>query len=192
MEQVVLKEKIKIEIPHSSIKKAVFIIAFEDFRDQEYFVPKEILERGGIEVKTASTKRGLAIGADGGEVEVDLSLDELEISDFDAIIFIGGPGCLEELDNESSYKLAKEAVLQSKMLAAICISPLILAKAGVLKGKLATVWTSTLDRSPVKVLKEYGAEFIDEAVVRDGNIITANGPAAAEEFGKKILENLRR
>ena len=53
-------------------KKAVMIIAFRDFRDKEYFVPKEILEKAGIEVKTASNKKGTAIGADGGDTEVDL------------------------------------------------------------------------------------------------------------------------
>jgi protease I len=67
----------------------------------------------------------------------------------------------------------------------------ILAKAGVLKDKKATVWTSSLDRGPVKILKENGAEFVNEKVVRDGKIITANGPAAATEFGEKILENLK-
>ena len=60
----------------------------------------------------------------------------------------------------------------------------------MLDGKKATVWTSTLDRGPVKILEENGAEFVNEKVIQDGNIITANGPAAAEEFGEKILENL--
>ena len=173
-------------------KKIAMIIAFRDFRDAEYFVPKEIFKKAGAEVKTVSDKLGTAIGADGGDTEVDLLLEDLNISDFDAIVFIGGPGCLSHLDNETSYKIAKEAVNQNKVLASICISPVILAKAGVLSGKKATVWSSPLDRGPVKILKENGAIYVDENVVIDGKLITANGPAAAEKFGQKILEILTK
>jgi protease I len=171
-------------------KKAVMIIAFRDFRDAEYFVPKEILEKAGIEVKTASNKKGTAIGADGGDTGVDLLVSEINVSDFDAVIFVGGPGALENLDNEDSYKVAREAIEKNKILASICISPVILAKAGVLEGKRATVWHSPLDKSGVKILEEKGAIFEDKPVVADGNIITANGPGAAEDFGKRIVEAL--
>ncbi|MCD6094823.1 DJ-1/PfpI family protein [bacterium] len=201
MEQVAIKEKIRIEKPFPLStpekenkrreKRAVMVVAFSDFRDQEYFVPKEILENGGIEVKTASNKKGIAFGADGGEAKIDLLIEEINPKSFDAVIFVGGPGCLKCLDNENSYKVAKETVLEGKILGAICISPVILAKGEVLKGKKATVWTSPLDKDPIKILKENGAEFVDEKVVQDGKIITANGPDAAKEFGEKILENLR-
>jgi protease I len=171
-------------------KKVAMIIAFKDFRDEEYFVPREILEKAGVEIKTASNKTGTATGADGGDVKVDLLVSEINLADFDAIIFVGGPGCLENLDNEDSYRITRETVSQNKILASICISPVILAKAGVLKGKMATVWSSPLDRSPVKILKEKGAIYQDESVVVDGKIITANGPQAAEEFGQTILKIL--
>lgn len=192
MEQVATKEEIKIEISPKKPKKALMVIAFKDFKDEEYFVTKEILERAGVEVKTASTKLGVAIGSDGGEAKVDFLISEINleyISSVDAVIFVGGPGCLEDLDNENSYQLAQKAIAQNKILAAICISPVILAKAGVLKNKKATVWTSPFEKSPIKILEDNGAEFVDEKVVRDGKIITANGPAAVEDFGKKILEN---
>jgi len=189
-------------------KKIAMIIAHRDFRDEEYFVPKEILEGAGAEVKTASNQMGRALGADGGEVEIDLLVKDLNpaefddlqrksshnsiqsISSFDAIVFIGGPGCLGNLDNENSYQVAKETVSQNKILASICISPIILAKAGVLKGKKATVWSSPMDRSPVKILEENGAIYQDELVVVDGKIITGNGPGAAEEFGEAIIRVL--
>ena len=171
-------------------KKVAMIIAFKDFRDEEYFVPKEILEKAGAEIKTVSNKMGRAIGADGGDTEVDLLVENLNPADFDAVVFIGGPGCLENLDNENSYKVTRETVSQNRVLASICISPVILAKAGVLEGKKATVWSSPLDRGPVKILKENGAIYQDEMVVVDGKIITGNGPGAAEEFGQAIVEVL--
>jgi protease I len=181
----------EIEMPKIKGKKAIMIIAFRDFRDAEYFIPKEILEKMGIEIKTASNKMGLAIGADGGDTNVDLLVSQINPAEFDAIIFVGGPGCLDALDNEDSYKIARETVSQDKVLAAICISPVILAKAGVLDGKRATCWTDPLG-SQAKILKEKGAIFEKKSVVVDGKIITANGPQAAEEFGEKIVELLTK
>jgi protease I len=183
--------KIETGMPEVKGKKAVMIIAFREFRDAEYFVPKEILERAGIEVKTASNKMGTAIGADGGDTQVDLLVSQVNPADFDAIIFVGGPGCLDSLDNEDSYRVARETVSQEKVLAAICISPVILAKAGVLEGKRATCWTDPLG-SQAKILREKGAIFEKKSVVVDGKIITANGPEAAEEFGKAIVEVLTK
>ena len=184
------EEKISMEEKVLANKKAAMIIAFKDFRDEEYFVPKEILEKAGAEVKTASNKIGTAIGADGGEVKVDLLVSEINPTDFYAIIFIGGPGCLKNLDDESSYRVAQETVSQNKVLASICISPVILAKAGVLEGKKATVWSSVMDRSPIKILQNNGAIYEDKRVVVEGKIITGNGPGAAEEFGRAIVEAL--
>ncbi|PIZ86825.1 MAG: hypothetical protein COX92_02545 [Candidatus Nealsonbacteria bacterium CG_4_10_14_0_2_um_filter_40_15] len=171
-------------------KKIAMIIAFRDFRDEEYFVPKEILEAAGVEIKTASNKTGTATGADGGDVKVDLLVSEINPADFDAVVFIGGPGCLENLDNESSYRVAQETISQNRVLASICISPVILAKAGVLEGKKVTVWSSTMDKSSIKILEENGAIYEAKSIVRDGKIITANGPSAAKEFGKAIIEVL--
>ena len=186
-----LTKKEEISMPENLVgKKIAMIIAFRDFRDAEYFVPKEILEKAGIEVKTASNKKGIAIGADGGDVKVDLLVSEINPAEFAAVVFIGGPGCLENLDNESSYRVAQETVSQNRVLASICISPVILAKAGVLEGKKATVWSSVMDRSPIKILQNNGAIYEDKRVVVEGKIITGNGPEAAEEFGQAIVEVL--
>ena len=171
-------------------KKVAMIIAFKDFRDEEYFVPKEILEKAGAEIKTVSNKMGTAIGADGGDVKVDLLVSEIDPAEFVAVVFIGGSGCLENLDNESSYRVAQETVSQNRVLASICLSPVILAKAGVLEGKKATVWSSVMDRSPIKILQNNGAIYEDKRVVVEGKIITGNGPEAAEEFGQAIVEVL--
>lgn len=173
------------------MKKVLFIIAKQDFRDEEYFIPKSILEKE-FQVFTASnTNNKIALGALGGEANVDFNYENVNVDDYEAIIFVGGPGALKNLDNETSYKIAKEAVEKNKILCAICIAPTILAKAGVLKDKKATVWHTELEKGPIKVLEENGAIFVDEDVVEDGNIITANGPKSAEKFGKKILEKLK-
>ena len=62
-------------------KKVLFVIAFRDFRDEEFFEPKEILEKAGFQVEVASTEKGMAIGVNGGEVKVDFLIDEARVDD---------------------------------------------------------------------------------------------------------------
>lgn len=171
-------------------KRILMIIAFEDFKDEEYFKSRAILEKAGVKIKITSDNIGTARGVDGGEVNVEFELSKVDVSQFDGIVFIGGPGALKHLDNDKSYKITKAAISQNKILAAICISPIILGRAGILKGKKATVWTNPFDKNPQKILEDNGAIYQEERVVVDGNIITGNGPAAAEEFGQKIVEAL--
>ncbi len=172
-------------------KKIAMIIAFNNFRDEEYFVPRQIFDKAGIEVKVVSNKIGTAKGSQGGEVNAELSLNDLNVADFDAIVFVGGPGALNYLDNQEAYRIARDAVKNNKILAAICISPAILAKAGVLKDKKATVWTSALNKEAQKVLEENGAIYQKDNVVRDGGIITGNGPEAAETFAITVIDALK-
>lgn len=167
------------------------VIAFRDFKDIEYFIPRDILRRARAQIVNVSSQKGVAIGADGGEVEVQLVASDFRIEDFDTVVFIGGSGMVKKLDDESFQKIAKDTVGAGKVLGAICISPVLLAKAGVLEGKKATVWSSPLDKSAVKMLKESEAVYQDEDVVVDGKIITANGPGAAKKFAEKIIEMLK-
>jgi len=172
------------------MKKAAFIISFKGFKDPEYFIPKNILESSGIKVATVSTEKGVAFGDDGGEASVDFNLEELAIKEYDAVFFVGGPGMAENLDNEGFLNLAKKAFEKGKIVSAICIAPAMLAKSGVLKGKKATVWHSALNKQGIAALKEGGAFFQEKTTVEDGNILTACGPEAAEEFGKALAKKI--
>lgn len=169
-------------------KKALFVIAFKDFRDEEYFQPKEILEKAGFEVFNTSSEKGIAQGTEGGEVNINFSINNVKVSNFDVVVFIGGPGAGRNIDDKRFQQLAVEAIKNDKVLAAICIAPVILAKARVLKNKKATVWSNVLDKSAISILKEGGAEYVNKSVVIDGKIITADGPRAAKEFAEKIIE----
>ncbi len=169
-------------------KKILMVIAFQDFRDEEYFVPKEILEKNGFTVETVSSKVGLAIGVEGGEIEVSKTAKEIETKNYDGVIFVGGPGMTEELDNLDFQKLARDFNQENKLVSAICIAPALLAKAKLLENKRATVWSSPLDKSAIKILRENGSIYADQPVVVDGKIITANGPEAAKDFGEAIVK----
>jgi protease I len=172
-------------------KKALFIIAFKGFKDPEYFIPKDILESAGIRVFTASTEKGTALGDDGGQAEVDFTVEESNISDFDAIAFVGGPGMSLNLDNENFQKAAREAFEKGKIVSAICIAPVVLAKSGVLKGRKATVWSAPMNKQAVKILEKNGADYQGKSVVEDGSVITAYGPSAAEDFGKALARKIK-
>lgn len=169
-------------------KKIALIIAFRDFRDEEYFIPKQILEKAGAEIITCSISLGKAIGKLGGETEVNILIEDLKVADYDTILFIGGPGAFKYLENETCHQIAREIIEEDKVLGAICVAPVILAKAGVLKGKKATVWSSAMDKSAVKILEDSGAVYQSDSVVTDGKIITATGPSAAEEFAETVIE----
>ncbi len=173
-------------------KKILILIAFKNFRDEEYFIPKRIFEDNGFIVKTVSTEKGTAVGAYGGEVEVDFDLREVNLKDSDAILLVGGGGALKYLDSEEVYGIVRDAYRKKLLVGAICIAPVILAKAGILENKKATVWTASMDKSPLKMLGESGAVYEKEDVVCDGNIVTANGPEAAGEFANKITAFLKK
>lgn len=170
----------------------LYVIAKNGFRDEEYFIPREVLEAAGHAIVTASNGEAgvVAVGSHGGEARIDATIADMKAAAFDAVVFAGGPGAAENLDNEESYRLIRETVATGKLLGAMCIAPTILAKAGVLRGKKATVWSSPLDQDPIAILENNGAEYIDAPVVEDSNIITANGPKAAHAFGEALVARL--
>ena len=174
------------------IKKIALVIAFKGFMDEEYLIPLQIFKDAGFEVTTASTSLGTALGFYGAEAEVEVLMEDLNVKEFDAIVFIGGNGIVKHLDDSVFHNTAKETIKTGKILGAICFAPAIIAKSGVLAGKKATVWSSPMDRSTVKILKENGAEYINADVVPDGNIITANGPQSAEKFAKEIVNRIKQ
>ncbi|MBF0300752.1 MAG: DJ-1/PfpI family protein [Oligoflexia bacterium] len=163
-------------------KKILMIIAPQMFREEEYQRPREIFEKAGAKITVASSSKKISIGKFGMKVTPDILLDEVKVVNYDAIVFIGGPGATEYFESERAMEIANESVKQNKILAAICIAPSILARAGVLKNKKATVYSSEID-----TLKTKGAFYTGKEVEQDGKIITANGPSSAFEFGKAIL-----
>lgn len=166
-------------------KKIAMIIANSDFRDEEYEIPKQILEQAGAEVTTVSSSLKLARGMLGTKAKVDLLLSAVEVDKFDAIIFVGGIGAKEYWDNSIAHKIAQASVRKGKVLGAICIAPVILAKAGILQGKKATVFPQEKDK-----LEQKGVIYTGISIQKDGYIITAQGPKEARAFGEAIKELL--
>jgi len=177
-----LKEK-KIEG-----KNVLMVIASKNFRDEEYFVPYEIFQKEGAKITTASSIEGNIIGIEGGEARSALAIDEVKAKNFDAVVFIGGEGAIEYFDNNDAHKIIQEMANMHKVVAAICIAPIILARAGILVGKKATVWSSLMDKKNIKELEDSGCSVSEERVVKDKKIVTADGPAVSKKFAEKIVE----
>ena len=171
----------------ADMKKIVMVVAAGDFRDEEYFEPKAVFEKNGFSVTTASTVLDVVSGVKGGAVKPGLLLKDVKSSDFDAIVFVGGAGAQQYWDDLTAHTLAKDFLKNGKVTAAICIGPVILARAGVLRNRKATVFESESAQ-----LAEYGSQYTGRDVEADGLIITAAGPFAAKEFGEKIAAALSK
>jgi protease I len=167
--------------------KALLIIAPSRFRDEEYFHTKEELEKAKIGTVTASKTTDVSVGMLGGKVKPGKTLNEVDVNAYDAIVFIGGGGSQVYFDDQSALNIAKRAESAGKIVAALCIAPSILANAGILRGRKATAFPSEEMNMRAK-----GADFTGASLTVDGKIITANGPAAAKDFGKAIAHALGR
>lgn len=165
--------------------KVLMVIASDKFRDEEYLVPRGILESFGCKIEVASSTGRQARGVGGRLVTADMALIEARVEEYEAVIFVGGAGAKEYFHDDVALSLAKAAYSAGKITAAICIAPIILGNAGLLKGKRATIFES-MERE----LELKGAIVTGEDVVVDGRIITANGPLAAREFGQTIAEGV--
>jgi protease I len=168
--------------------KILMIVAQTGFRDEELLVPQEVLKAEKHDVKIASITRSRATGALGAVVTPDFAAHEVNPDFFDAVVVVGGPGATKLAESDDVLKLLQGAFRKNKIVAAICVAPVALARAGVLAGRRATVF-----RSPdgVKALRDGGAIYTAQDVTVDGKLLTACGPHAAGEFGRKLAEMLK-
>ena len=173
-------------------KKILMVVAYSNFRDEEYFGPKEIFENNGLIVETISSRAGRAVSTDQKTIEILKTPADIDPDQYLGVVFVGGPGMIKELGNPSFQKLAKDFNSRNKLVAAICIAPALLAKAGILKEKKATVWSSESDQSAIQILRENGAIYEEAPVVQDGNIITSSDPQYAQAFGEAIINYINK
>jgi protease I len=106
----------------------------------------------------------------------------VNVNNFEAFILIGGIGSKSYWKNESLHKIIKKFFDAKRVIAAICLSPIILAKAGILQNKKATCYSE--DKME---LINAGIDYQDKNVVVDGNIVTADNVRSALQFTEAIL-----
>jgi protease I len=165
-------------------RRVLFVIAPERFRDEELIEPRKALEAAGHVITIASTRPCTAAGMLGASVSA-AGFSEVASQNWDAIVVVGGSGSPDHL---WTFEPLLAAIRNHKgVTAAICLSGAVLARAGVLAGKRATVYASP---RAIAELKRGGAAYVDEPVVHDGRILTASGPEAAAAFGSALVQLL--
>lgn len=168
-----------------SRRKILVILPPRRFRDEEYQEPKALFDRSGARVTVASSSLAPATGMLGAVVTPDALLEDVKATDFDAVLLVGGIGSNAFWHRETVHNLVREASDAGKVVSAICLAPVTLANAGLLEGKSATAYPSAQGYLTWK-----GATYTGKSVEVAGNIITAKGPEAAEEFARAVARFL--
>lgn len=168
--------------------KVLMVIAPGQFRDEEYVFPREIFEEHyNIRVTVASTEPGEYTGKFGTIAKAEIALKDVNPEDYDAVAFIGGAGAQVYIDDEVAQRLAIAFFEAKRPVGAICIAPAILARAGLLNGRMATAFA---DRETD--LREYGAIYTGQWLTVDAPFVTASGPIASHEFGHELAKRAVR
>ncbi len=170
-------------------KSLLFVIAPEQFKDVELLETRRICQEAGFQVDVVSTQVGDAVGMDGYVEAVNLLLQDADPLNYEALVIVGGYGSVGHLwDCIPLHQLVNAFVAQDKLVAAICVSPVVLAKAGVLKKENATVWAMP---ESLEAFKDHGVHYQDAPVVVSNRLITANSPESATAFGQAIVDFLQ-
>jgi len=158
------------------------------FEDSEYARPAEAFKKAGHELVHVGLKRGETVKGlkKGTPVKVDKNLKEVKVGDFDALFIPGGysPDLLRA--HEDAVRFVREFVQAGKPVCLVCHAPQLLITAQVLGGRKVTGW-----KSIIQDIKNAGAEFIDQEVVEDGNLISSRSPADLPAFIRACSKKLK-
>lgn len=168
----------------------ILIIATDGFEQSELMKPKQMLEEAGAQVTIASLKLGEIKGWDdknwGKSIAVDMTIDQVKVGDYDALLLPGGQINPDILRMEAGVIALITAFGEArKPIAAICHAPWLLAEADMLKGRTVTGWPSIRTD-----LANAGAEVVDRDVVIDGNLITSRKPDDIPAFVEALMAAL--
>ncbi|HEY2384020.1 MAG TPA: DJ-1/PfpI family protein [Terriglobia bacterium] len=165
-------------------KKVLIVIPHTQFRDEEFLEPKKILEDEGARIVIASTSVRTCRGMKGTVAQSEIAIADAKADDYSAIIVCGGSSVPEFFwKDKKLQELVAAMSAAGKIVAAICLSTVVLAKANLLKGLEATVYFLP---QAIEALKEAGAHYVKETLIIHKNIILAEGPPDSQRFGQAI------
>ena len=165
-------------------KNVLMVVPYTQFRDEEYLEPRKILESAGAKITVASGSIRTCYGLKGAIVEASLAIADAKAENFDGLVICGGPSVPEFFWNDK--KLAELAAAMSaagKVVAAISLSTVVLAKAKLLAGREATVYFLP---QAIQELKTAGATYVSGPLLVQDKLIMAEGPGESVRFGQAI------
>ncbi len=162
--------------------KKVCLILADGFEELEAVGTYAMMSRGGLDVDIYALSDKDTTGRFGLTCTNLHAFSALNASYYDALVLPGGPGYEKLEKNGYVQNLIKQFLAGGKVVAAICASPTILGRMGLLKGKKYTCFTS--------MNADFGGTFTGEYATTDGNLITGQSAAATVDFGLAIIEKL--
>jgi protease I len=169
-------------------KKALIVIPHTQFRDEEFFETKKVLDAAGVAVTVASTSVRACYGMNGGSVDAQLAIADAKADQFDALIICGGSSVPAFLWNDKKlHELASAMAAANKVIAAICLATVVLAKAKLLADREATVYYLP---QAIQELKTAGAKYVQKPLIVHDKLILAEGPPESAQFGQAICAAL--
>ena len=170
-------------------RKVLLIIPQTQFREEEVFEPKRILEKQGAHVVVASGEARTCRGMREGMIEAAVAIADVSAEDYDAAVLSGGSSVPELFWKDKMLAELLAAMAEAgKLVAAISLSTVVLAKANLLEGRNATVYFLP---EAIEELKKAGATYVGEKLIVDGKLIMAEGPTQAGPFSEAIVTALR-
>jgi protease I len=169
-------------------KKVLMVIPHTQFRDEEFFEPKKTLEEEGAKVVVASTVVRMCRGMRGGAVQAEIAIADAKADDYAGIVLCGGSSVPDFFWNDKKLQeLVTTMAAAGKVIGAICLSTVVLAKAKLLAGREATVYFLP---QALEELKAAGAKYVQETLLIHNNIILAEGPPDSLRFGQALRSAL--
>ena len=168
--------------------KKVAILAADMVERVELEEPRKALEDAGATTDLISLKPGTIKAFDhfdpAKDIEVDRAVEEVDASEYDALMVPGGVGNPDQLrGDENAVAFVRDFFEQAKPVAAICHAPWVLVEAGVVRGRKLTSWP-TLQTD----IRNAGGEWVDEKVVVDQGLVTSRKPDDIPAFNDKMIE----
>ena len=170
-----------------SATKKVAILIETNFEDSEFQIPYNALKAAGAEVTVLGSRMNETYTGKQGKASIkpDGTTTESRAADFDAVVIPGGMAPDTMRTNMKTVRFVQDAVEQGKLVAAICHGPQVLIEGDILKGKRATGF-----RAIRKDMQNAGADYVDEPLVVDGQLITSRRPSDIPIFTAAILNRL--
>lgn len=171
-------------------ERTVLVFLPQQFYSDEEFEPlNRALGQAGFAVRVAAASSDLVVSLNRQTLQPDVALADVDPAAYAGFVLIGGSGAALHWDDTLLHERSRAFLAAGKVVAAIGVGPIALARAGVLRNRRATVF---LDRSAVDILRQSGSRFSFRPLVVDGKVITAASAEQAGAFARAVVAALAR